>query len=48
MIELSGTHFRCHACGSEEEVKNIALLLNGRRMDTRLCNECRKQLKRML
>lgn len=48
MLEITDTNFRCNACGTQSEVQNFSLLLNDKRMNFRLCKNCRKQLKRML
>ena len=50
MIEIVNTNFRCHACESRDNVKNISVALDGNvsKLNIRLCEKCRKQLKKML
>ena len=50
MIEIVNTNFRCNACKSRDNVKNISIWLDGNtsKLNIRLCEKCRKRLKKML
>ena len=50
MIEIINTNFRCNSCESRDNVKNISVASNGNasKLNIRLCEKCRKELKKML